>query len=316
MENGTSILFGLPGVAAQRVERTTGEHGETVRLVHLVTTASSAAGCPACGVVSVSVKQRTTRPRDLPCGEEPLGVRWHKRQYRCQEAACPRKAFTKSIEEVPARARLTGRLCRQPAGQVAAGRSVAAVPAEYRVSWPVTHRQFIAHADAVLREPEPPVVLGLDETRRGTPKWIQDAGTGRWVRTERFETNFTDLSGTGRLPGQVAGRTGKAVSGWLDDRGQDWKNQVKFVATGAVRGLPVGGRAGLAARGDRRGSLPPGAARQPGRHQSATAGHSAGPGPPRHRQGPRLGQPQAVVARPRTAHQRAVHQDVGPDPGA
>jgi transposase len=49
------------------------------------------------------------------------------------------------------------------------------------------------------------------------------------VRTERFETNFTDASGAGRLPGQVAGRTGKAVTGWLDDRGAGWKDQVKFV---------------------------------------------------------------------------------------
>jgi transposase len=59
---------------------------------------------------------------------------------------------------------------------------------------------------------------------------VQDAETGRWVRTERFETNFTDASGTGRLLGQVAGRTGKAVTGWLDDRGQAWKDQVRFVA--------------------------------------------------------------------------------------
>jgi transposase len=115
MENGTSILFGLPGVAVQRVERVTGEHGELVRLVHLVTTASSAAGCPACGVMSTSVKQRrTTRPRDLPYGEEPLAVRWHKRQYRCQEAAFPRRAFTESIAEVPARARLTARRAVRP----------------------------------------------------------------------------------------------------------------------------------------------------------------------------------------------------------
>jgi transposase len=218
-------------VAVQRVERVTGEHGELVRLVHLVTAASSAAGCPACGVMSTSVKQRrTTRPRDLPYGEEPLAVRWHKRQYRCQEAACPRRAFTESIAEVPARARLTGRLCRQLAGQVAAGQSVAAVAAQYQVSWPVIHQHYVTHADAVLTEPDPPQVLGIDETRRGTPKWIQDPGTGRWVRTERFETNFTDLSGQGRLLGQVAGRTGKAVTGWLDDRGQGWKNQVKYVA--------------------------------------------------------------------------------------
>jgi transposase len=81
----------------------------------------------------------------------------------------------------------------------------------------------------LLTEPESPVVLGIDETRRGKPKWIQ-GDAGKWERTERFETNFTDLSGSGRLLGHVAGRTGKAVTGWLDDRGQAWKNQVAFVA--------------------------------------------------------------------------------------
>jgi transposase len=231
MENGTTILFGLPGVAVQRVERGTGERGEPGRLVHVVTTAPGAAGCPSCGVISTSVRQhRTTRPRDLAYGEEPLAVRWHKRQYRCQEAACPRKAFTESIAEIPPRARLTGRLCRQAARQAASGRSVSAVAAELGVSWPVAHRHYIAHADTLLTEPEPAAVLGIDETRRGRPKWIRDAQTGRWARTERFETNFTDLSGSGRLLGQVAGRTGTAVTGWLDDRGQDWKDQVAFVA--------------------------------------------------------------------------------------
>ena len=231
MENSTTILFGLPGVAVQRVERDADKRGAAVRLVHVVITASSAAGCPQCGVISTSVKQRrTTRPRDLPYGEEPLAVRWHKRQYRCREAACPRKAFTESVAEIPPRARLTGRLCRQLARQVASGRSVAAVAAQYQISWPVAHRHYAAHADTLLTEPDPPAVLGIDETRRGTPKWIHDTESGRRVRTERFETNFTDLAGTGGLLGQVAGRTGVAVTGWLDDRGQDWKNQVQFVA--------------------------------------------------------------------------------------
>jgi transposase len=109
-----------------------------VRLVHVKTTASSAAGCPACGVMLTSVNQyRTTRPRDLPYGEEPLAVRWHMRQYRCREQACPRKAFTESIAELPPRARLTGRLCRKAAAAVASGRSVSAVAAEYQLSWPV-----------------------------------------------------------------------------------------------------------------------------------------------------------------------------------
>jgi transposase len=229
MSHVTSVLFGLPGVAVERVERVIGEDGKPVRLVHIVTAASSAAGCPSCGVISRSVKQyRTTRPRDLPYGEERLAVRWRKRQYRCLETACPRKAFTESIAEIPAKARLTGRLCRQAARQVASGRSVSAVAAGYQVSWPVAHRHYAAHADSLLTEPDPPVVLGIDETRRGAPKRVRDE-TGRWVRTERFETSFTDASGAGRLLGQVAGRTGEAVTGWLDDRGAGWKDQVKFV---------------------------------------------------------------------------------------
>jgi hypothetical protein len=44
MENGTTILFGLPGVAVQRVERIQDEQGVALRLVHVVTIASSAAG--------------------------------------------------------------------------------------------------------------------------------------------------------------------------------------------------------------------------------------------------------------------------------
>ncbi len=94
----------------------------------------------------------------------------------------------------------------------------------------MTHARYVLHADALLTEPDELLVLGIDETRRGKPKWIQGPGTDRWARTERFETNFSDLSGTGRLLGQVAWRTGKAVTGGLEDRGQDWKDQVAFVA--------------------------------------------------------------------------------------
>jgi transposase len=96
-------------VAVDRVERAADEDGDAVRLAHVKTVVSSAAGCPKCGVISASVKQyRSTRPRDLPYGEEPLAVRCHKRQYRCLEETCTRKAFTESVAEIPARARLTG----------------------------------------------------------------------------------------------------------------------------------------------------------------------------------------------------------------
>ena len=147
-------------------------------------------------------------------------MHWHKRQYRCRELACPRKAFTESIAELPPRARLTGRLCRAAARQAACGRAVSAVAAELGISWPVAHRHYAAHADTVLTEPEPPAVLGVDETAAAGRSGHGIRARAGEERTERFETNFTSLAGGGRLLGRVAGRTGKAVTGWLDDRGQ------------------------------------------------------------------------------------------------
>jgi transposase len=226
MEDGTTVLFGLPGVAVDRVEAA----DDGVRTVHVVTADPAAAACPVCGVFSTSVRQlRTTQPKDLPYGEAALVVRWHKAQYRCREAGCPRTAFTESIAELPPRARITGR-CRRAAGAaVGVGRSVAAVTAELSMSWPTAHAAFVVYADRLLAEPAAPVVLGVDETRRGRPRWTRDE-TGRWRRLERFETNFVDLAGPHGLLGQTAGRTSAAVVAWLDARGEDWKATVQVVA--------------------------------------------------------------------------------------
>jgi len=140
-------------------------------------------------------QRRTTRPRDLPQGEEPLVVRLHKRQSSCREKPCPRKAFTEQIAELPAGARVTGRLRRYVAGRVADGLAVS-IAGNGLISWPISDAAWVVHADQALAEPEPVTVLGIDETRRGRrPAWVQDEVTGRWRLTERFETKFVDLNG-------------------------------------------------------------------------------------------------------------------------
>jgi transposase len=243
MEDSTTILFGLPDVAVERVER--GVDG--ARTVHVVTDDEDAAACPVCGVFSTSVRQyRTTRPKDLPYGEAPLAVRWHKVQWRCREAACPRTAFTESIAELPSGARVTGRTRRAAGAAVGSGRSVSSVAEEYPISWAVVHDAFVAHAEELLPEPAPPAVLGIDETRRGRPRWSRDLATGRWVRSEPFETNFVDLAGEGGLLGQTAGRTVAAVTGWLEARGEEWKASVQVVAMDRAR--RTGGRSATRCR--------------------------------------------------------------------
>ncbi|MEU7750165.1 ISL3 family transposase [Nonomuraea sp. NPDC049158] len=219
----------MPEITVVKVERVAEDEQQSARVVHIERPEEWAA-CPQCGVISTSVRQRrTTRPRDLPYGEQALHVRWHKRQFACKESLCPRKAFTESVAEIPPRARVTGRLCRAAARRIAAGASVAAACREYKIGWPLAHRHLIALADASPAEPEPVQVLGIDETRRGRARWRKNPDGG-WEKLERFETNFVDLSGAGGLLGQAAGRTGKAVIDWLNARGPAWKNIVQIVA--------------------------------------------------------------------------------------
>jgi len=235
--DGTTILFGLPGLGVRHVERVASHPvlgrllpGTPARLVHVVTTDPAAAFCPACGVVSTSVRQRrTTSPRDLPYGQERLAVRWHKVQYACREKLCGRKAFTEQISELPARARVTGRLRRSVAVAIGEGLPVS-VAGEGLMSWPIAHAAFVVHADKLLAEPGPVTALGIDETRRGRPVWTRCEVTNTWVKLERFETNFVDLTGTQGLLGQASGRRKANVIAWLDARGQAWKDQIQVVA--------------------------------------------------------------------------------------
>jgi transposase len=226
--DGTTLLFGLPGVRVERVERS----ADGTRVVYVVTAEETAAACPACGVVSRSVKARVwTSPRDISYGQDRIIVRWNKTRWRCREDYCGRGSFTESIPQVPCRARTTRRLRTQIGAAVGdAARAVSEVAAAHGVSWPTAHRAFVAHAAAELAEPQPTPVLGIDETRRGKPRWGRCTETGRWVRIDPWDTGFVDLAGDQGLLGQRPGRTGEAVVSWLRERSDEFRAAVQYVA--------------------------------------------------------------------------------------
>ena len=206
MDHGTTLLFGLPGVRVARVERA----ADGARVVHVETADSSAAGCPECGTVSTSVKGKSvTAPKDLPYGQDPIRVRWHKVRWRCGEPACGRGSFTEAIPEIPAGRRSTGRL-RMAIGRAVgdAARSVAEVADAFGVSWPTAHAAFTEAAAAQLAEPEPTAVLGIDP----------------------YDTGFVDLAGDQGLLGQAQGRTSACVVSWLEQRSPAFREAIRFVA--------------------------------------------------------------------------------------
>jgi transposase len=226
LEQGTTLLLGLPGVAVSRVER----RDDGTRVVHVVTADEFAGVCPGCGAVSVSVKEVVaTRPRDIPYGVDGLELVWHKHRWRCRTADCPRATFTESIPQVPSRRRTTGRLRVSVAHAVACNRSVAEVAAAHRIGWSTAQACVDEHTDVVLTEPEPAPVLGIDETRRGKPRWDFDRLACRWVRVDRWDTGFVDLHGCQGLLGQAEGRTSATVVGWLLLRSKAFRDAIRYV---------------------------------------------------------------------------------------
>src|SRR4051794_6061357 len=155
VERAATLLLGIEGLAVQRVEL----DPDGARVAHVVTAEQAAAACPSCGVVSTSVKGHArTRPRDIPYGDAALRLVWHKRRWRCREAACRRGSFTESLPAVPARARVTTRLRGECGAGIAERFScVLAGAAHYRVSWPVAHRAYVAHVAGQLARPLPAV---------------------------------------------------------------------------------------------------------------------------------------------------------------
>ena len=210
-----SRLFALDGVQVAEVDAEAGGG----RTVWVVTADPRAAACPGCGTASARVKEHlTTRPADLRYGQDQIAVVWVKRRLECREPSCPRKTFTESVPQVPPRCRVTARLREHAAGLVAdGGRTVAQAARECGLSWPVVHQAFAGQADPVLGQPPSLVAhLGIDEHRRGRPRWRIDEGTGEYVLlADRWHTCFFDLSGDQGLLGQVEGRTADDAAYWL-----------------------------------------------------------------------------------------------------
>ena len=82
------------------------------------------------------------------------------------------------------------------------GRGARDHPAEAarhnRISWPSAHGAFTEKADEILGDEIAPVAcLGIDEHRRGRPRWRKDTDSGEYVQlADRWHTCFYDLSGS------------------------------------------------------------------------------------------------------------------------
>jgi len=230
VQDRASALFGVDGLRV--VEADAEADGSFT--VWVATDHPGAGACPDCGTFSGRVHEYVlTRPRDLRRGLDEVSACWLKRRWKCGNSECGRRTFTEALPQVPRRCRLTARL-RQLAGAEVAGRGCTVTEAGrwQQVSWPTAHRAFIDQAEPVLGQPAAPVMyLGIDEHRRGRPRFAVDAGSGEYVLlADRWHTCFFDLSGDHGLLGQVEGRTADDAAYWMWQAGPAWRDAIQVAA--------------------------------------------------------------------------------------
>ncbi|MGO1975260.1 MAG: ISL3 family transposase [Propionibacteriaceae bacterium] len=195
-------------------------------------------GCPDCGVVSARVHAWTRqRVKDIGAGGDGTAtggrveVVVRKPRMVCAEQRCPRKTFTQTTDQLPARARCLTRLRTAVLEAVlASGRAVEEVAGSFAVAWWTVQAAVLA---AVMTLPDvddlPVRFLGIDEHRFRTVRWFRDPDTDAWHRVEPWMTTFVDLR-TGQVIGVVDGRHCGAVTTWLDARSEQWRQRVEVVA--------------------------------------------------------------------------------------
>jgi transposase len=225
-----SALFGIPGLRVTDVEP--GPDGAVE--VWAVTDREGGAECPGCGTVSSRVHDlAVTCPADVRRAGDEVALRLAKRRLKCGNADCPRRTFTERIPAVAPGGRVTARLLGQCASEVAdRGITESEAARHAGVSWPVAHGAFAARAGELLDVPPAPVAhLGIDEHRRGRPRWRLDAETGQYEQlADRWHVVFCDLDGGQGMIGQVEGRTADDAAYWLLQAPPAWRDRVEVVA--------------------------------------------------------------------------------------
>jgi transposase len=225
-----SALFGVAGLRVTDADA----RPDGVVEVWAVTDCAGAGACPDCGMVSSRVHERVVaHPADVRRAGDPVDLNWVKCRLKCENESCGRRTLTERIPVVPPGARVLPRLKDQCAGEVAdRGIPPAEAARHAGVSWPVAHGAFAARAGAALGAPPEPVAhLGIDEHRRGRPRWKTDPETGEYqLLAGRWHVNFCDLSGSQGMIGQVEGRTADDTAYWLALAPPAWRGRVEVVA--------------------------------------------------------------------------------------
>jgi len=211
------LLVGLPEVNVLAVE-------DTIPLKVHIELRNPSRRCPDCGERGDWKERRRVELVDLAVFGRPARLVWHKHRWTCVNDDCRRGSWTSQDGCIAApRLGMSDRAGRWVTRQVGRdGRTVAEVARELDCDWHTVNDTVLAYGQALLDADTDRIgqvtALGLDETLF--------ARFGQW-RTQAWATSIVDV-GTGTLLDMVEGRDSAGPIAWLNQRGVDWRAQVRY----------------------------------------------------------------------------------------
>ena len=228
------LLVGLDGLHVTAVEF---DHDVGLLTVR-VESPRAPMGCTRCGVVAHSRGRSDVTLVDAPCFDRPVRLVWRKRTWRCEEPSCPTRAFTEQDPDVAApRALLTTRACWWAINQIRREHaSIAGIARQLGTTWNTVWSSIQPLLKA-MADDEARFAgvkrLGVDEHvwHHVSEFPIECGGRGPKLLTGMVDlTPDTEGKPKARLLDLVPGRSGKAYSDWLEERGEEFTGGVE-VAT-------------------------------------------------------------------------------------
>jgi len=196
-------------------------------------------GCRVCGVVASSAGRSRVELLDAPVFGLKARLVWHKRRWRCMEVGCPGGVFTEQdVRVAEPGARMTRRLVDWAVGQMRQeNASVRGLCRQAGVSWRAMWTAVKARL--VEMDNNPARFAGVQDLGVDEHVWHH---VSEKKRGSKYFTGMVDLTRTAdgkvhaRLLDVSQGRSGKVYAQWLEDRGAEFRQDIKVAALDPFHG--------------------------------------------------------------------------------
>jgi transposase len=189
--------------------------------------------CPGCGTDGIYRDTVIRNVTDVPVVGHPLRLRVRVPRYRCVNTACEREVFAHNTSALARPGWSTTRRCaRYICHRLMIDRAtVAAVARELGLSWDTVNTIAMDATAMIVANDTGRLdgvrVIGVDEHR-----WshVRRADSDGYVTVIIDLTPVLDGTGRARLLDLVPGRSAAALTSWLSEQSQAFRDQVQVVA--------------------------------------------------------------------------------------